>query len=125
MRNHRPASALLAAAFIATAASAASAAVLRVGTANGQAGDFTSIQVAVDAARPGDWILIAPGDYHERGDYTTHKPTDEAGAGVLITTPNIHLRGLDRNGVVVDGTKPGSPRCSSAAANQDFGPSGL
>ena len=85
---------------------------------------FETIQAAVDAARPGDWILIAPGDYHERGDYTTHKPSDEAGAGVLITTPKIHLRGLDRNGVVVDGTKPGSPRCSSAAADQDFGPQG-
>ncbi|HEX7265898.1 MAG TPA: hypothetical protein VF256_00565 [Streptosporangiaceae bacterium] len=106
----------------------ASARVLRVaqshppGTAAAQ---FNSIQAAVDAARPGDWILIAPGDYHERGDYTTHQPTDEAGAGVLITTPNIHLRGLDRNGVVVDGTKPGSPKCSSAAGNQDFGPNGL
>src|SRR5512132_3528942 len=86
---------------------------------------FNSIQAAVDAARPGDWVLIAPGDYHERGDYTTHKPTDEAGAGVLITTPDIHLRGLDRNGVVVDGTKPGSPNCSSAAANQDLGPRSL
>ena len=85
---------------------------------------FETIQAAVDAARPGDWILIAPGDYHERGDYTTHRPSDEAGAGVLITTPKIHLRGLDRNGVVVDGTKPGSPRCSSAAADQDFGPQG-
>jgi len=106
---------------------AASARVLRVaqshppGTAQAQ---FDSIQAAVDAARPGDWILVAPGDYHERGDYTTHKPTDDAGAGVLITTPDIHLRGLDRNGVVVDGTKPGSPKCSSAAQNQDFGPVG-
>ena len=107
---------------------AASARVLRVaqshppGTAAAQ---FNSIQAAVDAARPGDWILVAPGDYHERGDYTTHQPTDEAGAGVLITTPDIHLRGLDRNGVVVDGTKPGSPNCSSAAGDQDFGPNGL
>ena len=106
----------------------ASARVLRVaqshppGTAAAQ---FNSIQAAVDAARPGDWILVAPGDYHERGDYTTHQPTDEAGAGVLITTPDIHLRGLDRNGVVVDGTKPGSPNCSSAAGDQDFGPNGL
>ena len=106
----------------------ASARVLRVaqshppGTAAAQ---FNSIQAAVDAARPGDWILVAPGDYHERGDYTTHQPTDEAGAGVLITTPDIHLRGLDRNGVVVDGTKPGSPNCSPAAGDQDFGPNGL
>jgi hypothetical protein len=107
---------------------AASASVLRVGQSHAPgtaAPRFSSIQAAVDAARPGDWILIAPGDYHERGDYTTHQPTDEAGAGVLITTPDIHLRGLDRNGVVVDGTKPGSPKCSSAAADQDFGPGGL
>ena len=74
---------------------------------------------------PGIGSSIAPGDYHERGDYTTHQPTDEAGAGVLITTPDIHLRGLDRNRVVVDGTKPGSPKCSSAAGDQDFGPNGL
>jgi hypothetical protein len=31
---------------------------------------------------------------------------------------------MDRNGVVVDGTKAGSPKCSSAAADQDFGPLG-
>ena len=29
-------------------------------------------------------------------------------AGVLITTPDLHLRGMDRNSVIVDGTKPGS-----------------
>ena len=64
----------LTAALLTLVASAASAAVLRVGTANGRAGDFTSIQEAVDAASPGDWILIAPGDYHERGDYTHALP---------------------------------------------------
>src|SRR6476469_7873962 len=74
---------------------AASARVLRVaqthkpGTAAAQ---FHSIQAAVDAARPGDWILIAPGDYHERGDFSgPHAATDEAGAGVMITTPRLHL----------------------------------
>ena len=25
---------------------------------------FKTIQAAVDAAKPSDWILIAPGDYH-------------------------------------------------------------
>ena len=64
----------LTAALLTLVASAASAAVLRVGTLNGQAGDFASIQEAVDAASPGDWILIAPGDYHERGDYTHALP---------------------------------------------------
>lgn len=89
--------------------------VLQVGTYHGKAGGFLSIQAAVDAALPGDWILIGPGDYHEKG---------AANAGVLITTPGLHLRGMDRNGVVVDGTNRGSARCSSDPAAQDFGPVG-
>ena len=48
--------------------------VLTVGTFDGKRGEFQSIQAAVDAALPGDWIVIAPGDYKERGDYTTHPP---------------------------------------------------
>jgi hypothetical protein len=87
--------------------------VLRVGTWHGIAGDYASVQAAVDAAQPGDWILVAPGDYHERG---------AADAGVLVETPDLHLRGLDRNGVVIDGTNPGAPRCSNVANDQD--PSG-
>src|SRR5438105_12499513 len=77
--------------------------VLRVGTWHGIAGQFSTIQSAVDAARPGDWILVAPGDYHE---------SPGNGTGVLITTPDIHLRGMDRNTTLVDGTKPGAPACS-------------
>ena len=82
----------------------------------GPPGKYATIQAAVDAARPGDWILVAPGDYHETDD-ATHPPTaDSAGGfgGVYITTPNVHLRGMDRTTVIVDGTKPGSSTpCSS------------
>ncbi|HEY5110614.1 MAG TPA: hypothetical protein VII96_13485, partial [Acidimicrobiales bacterium] len=39
--------------------------VLLVGTFHGHAGQYTSIQSAVNAAKPGDWVLVAPGDYHE------------------------------------------------------------
>ena len=59
----------------------ASASVLRValshppGTAAAQ---FDSIQAAVDAAHPGDWILVGPGDYHERA--THHSPVGRRGA---------------------------------------------
>ena len=57
---------------------------------------------------PATGCWLRPGDYRERG----------AGeAGVYITTPNIHVRGLDRNGVVVDGTS-GSTRCSTHPADQ-------
>jgi hypothetical protein len=49
---------------------------------------YTTIQSAVDAAKPGDWILIDAGTYHE---------------AVMITTPHLHVRGMDRNKVVLDG----------------------
>ena len=102
-------------------ASARRTQVLRVGTYHGIHGQFKTIQGAVDHARRGDWVLVAPGDYHERGD-RSHRPKGERPpSGVLIRTAGIHLRGLSRNGVVVDGTKPGSPRCSSHRGAQDFG----
>ncbi|MHB8467658.1 MAG: hypothetical protein ACYDH6_02945 [Acidimicrobiales bacterium] len=92
--------------------------VLRVGTYRGVRGDFASIQAAVNAARPGDWVLVAPGDYHERGSNDAKHP-----AGVYITTPGVHLRGLDRNHTVVDGTRANATTpCAKAAALQDLGP---
>ena len=106
---------------------AAAAKVLRVGRYHGVAGQFRTIQSAVNAAHPGDVVLIAPGVYHERADYSgpySAKGKDEPKAGVWIDTPRITLRGLDRNGVIVDGTKPGSGSCSSAKSRQDLGPIG-
>jgi len=82
------------------------------------AGAYPSIQKAVDVAHPGDWILVAPGIYHETGPATGPNSNK---AGVYITTPGIHLRGLDRNKVIVDGTKPGAAEpCTSDASMQDF-----
>jgi hypothetical protein len=89
--------------------------VLQVGTFNGIPGQYDSIQAAVNAAHPGDWILIAPGTYHEAGADI---------AGVLITTAGIHSRGMDRNTVVVDGTNPNPSTCSSNPADQNFGVNG-
>lgn len=51
-------------------------------------GHYATIQAAVNRAKPCDWVLVAPGVYHE---------------SVVIKTPNLHLRGLDRNRVIVDG----------------------
>ncbi|WP_329403723.1 right-handed parallel beta-helix repeat-containing protein [Streptomyces melanogenes] len=50
--------------------------------------DFGSIQQAVDRARPGDLVLVAPGVYRE---------------SVTVATPRVVLRGADRNGTVIDG----------------------
>jgi len=47
-----------------------------------------TIQAAVDAAQPGDLVLISPGTYQEAVD---------------VTTDEITIRGLDRNTVVLDG----------------------
>ena len=96
--------------------------VLLVGTFHGHAGQYTSIQSAVNAAKPGDWVLVAPGDYHETADSTMPaNATHSNSAGVMISTPNVHLRGMDRAGVVVDGTKSGAARCSNNAADQTYG----
>src|SRR3954453_10702993 len=93
-----------------TFAGTAPAKVLRVGTYKGNKGQFKSIQAAVDAAKPGDWVLVAPGDWHERADHRAKRgpQPDDAPAGVIIAKPRIHLRGMDRNKVIVDGTLPGA-----------------
>jgi hypothetical protein len=70
------------------AAAGASARVLIVTHRHVSYTHFGTIQAAVNAAHPGDWILI------DRGVYV---------GPVRISTPRLHLRGMDRNGVIVDG----------------------
>jgi hypothetical protein len=74
---------------------------------------YPTVQDAVDAARPGDWVLIWPGVYHE--------DTPARHAGVWISTPDLHIRGLSRTGVIIDGSH-GTARhpCPSSPALQDF-----
>ncbi len=48
---------------------------------------YRTIQAAVDAARPGDLVLVGPGVYREE---------------VKVTIPSLVIRGTDRNRVIVD-----------------------
>jgi hypothetical protein len=107
----------------ASAAGWSKARVLRVGTYHGKAGQYQSIQAAVNAARPGDWILVGPGDYHETADQTgPHgNPDDGAMGGVFISKSGITLRGMNRNSVIVDGTVHGATPCDSDPTAQDYG----
>jgi plastocyanin len=50
--------------------------------------DYPTIQNGVDAANPGDLVLIDKGEYNE---------------AVFVTTPSLTLRGVDRNAVILDG----------------------
>ena len=63
---------------------AASGRVLRVPSS------YATIQAAVDASRPGDLVLIAPGVYHEAVE-------------VGDEHPDVVIRGADRNRVILDG----------------------
>ena len=47
-----------------------------------------TVQAAVDQAQPCDWVLVPAGTYDER---------------VVVQTPQVRVRGLDRNAVVVSG----------------------
>jgi hypothetical protein len=70
------------------AAASAAARVLIVTKRHVAYPHYRTIQGAVAAAHRGDWILIAPGVYHGQ---------------VRITKPGLHLRGMNRNTVILDG----------------------
>jgi len=50
--------------------------------------DAATIQEAVDRAEPGGMVLVSPGVYRE---------------SVTVTVPYLTIRGLDRNGTILDG----------------------
>ncbi len=103
-------------------AQGAGARVLRVGTWHGIKGQYNSIEAAVKASKPNDWILVAPGDWktHSSGEFPSNSH-HQFPAAILLTKPGVYLRGMNRNKVIVDGTKSGPP-CNHIKADQNFGP---
>jgi len=73
----------------ATAPAGAAPQVLLVGSYQGIAGGYATVPAALAAARPGDWILVGPGDYKAApyGGATAGYGGTPAPAGVFITTP--------------------------------------
>ena len=66
-----------------------------------------TIQAAVDAAQPGDLILISPGTYDEAID---------------VTTDGLTIRQVDRNEVILDGefeldNGPATPSSTTSSAS--------
>src|SRR5438093_13153801 len=65
-----------------------------------------SIQAAVDAASPGDHILVYPGTYHEAG---TPCPTDAAQrCAVVVTKDNGQLIARPHNPTPLRAATPGA-----------------
>lgn len=58
------------------------------GTTRNVPADYPTIQAAVDAADPGDLVLVDRGIYREAVD---------------VRTPGLTIRGVDRNEVIIDG----------------------
>ncbi|WP_249011401.1 hypothetical protein [Conexibacter sp. DBS9H8] len=96
--------------------------VLRVGRFHGIPGQFSTIQAALDAAHPGDVILIGPGDYKTTSVSFPAGSGGQFPAADPVTTPNLTIRGMNRNGVIIDDTTAGPP-CNNITADQNFGPS--
>jgi hypothetical protein len=116
--------------------------VFAVGTFDGIAGNASTtadptvatIQAAVTQAQtwagahqchgaPCDtYVLLAPGDYKTVPAQIDPAPPGQSPAGVLIKTANVWLVGMNRDGVIIDGTRRGPP-CSDNAGDQVFGPS--
>ncbi len=77
--------------------------------------DHPTIQNAVDAADPGDLVLISPApetDVHraEDGRYVYFEQVD-------IATPYLTIRGTDRNAVIIDGEHQRPIGINTVAAN--------
>lgn len=96
--GRRPITAAIAIALLLAACGSGSSG--KSGSASGRTlhvpGDYKTIQAAVNASKPGDLILVAKGVYREAVDVTPDAKTHS-------NPHDITIRGVDRNGVILDG----------------------
>ena len=109
-----------------TEAGGGSGTVLLVGTFDGHAGS-TDDPGGGRRGPPGDWILVAPGDYHETDDLHRSRastaPPTATSAGSSSRSPTSTCGGWTATTVIVDGTKAGAPGAAAPIpADQNFGP---
>jgi hypothetical protein len=118
--------------------------VFAIGTFKGVVGNFSTtqnvdtIQAAVNAAEswaarntpttgpdkgiaPDTYVLLAPGDYKTDAYENPQPEPGQDSAAITITGANVWLIGMNRNSVIIDGTKSGPP-CSTSPSDQVYGP---
>jgi hypothetical protein len=74
-------------------------------------GDYTTIQPAVEAASPGDTILIGPGRYAEHAPFSPGLPAPPdkrwpAETYVGVSVDSLTIRGVSRDEVIIGPTEP-------------------
>lgn len=98
--------------------------VRQVDDDSGTTQEYSSIQAAVNAARPGDTVLVHDGNYRGFTVYTSGKPSSPitiraAGNGAVIDRPNGNGEGITLNNahyVIIEGfTVTGMPRAGIAS----------
>jgi plastocyanin len=77
--------------------------------------EYPTIQNAVDAAEPGDLVLISPAP--ESSEYLADDGAYVYKEQVDVTTPYITIRGTDRNAVIIDGEHERTMAINVQAAN--------
>ncbi len=118
--------------------------VFAIGTFDGVVGNFSTtqdvdtVQAAVNAAQswatqntpttgpdagiaPDTFVLLAPGDYKTNPYENPQAEPGQDPAAITITGANVWLIGMNRDKVIIDGTKSGPP-CSTSPSDQVYGP---